>query len=745
MRVFVPNDFFRDGAPYESTGGYNAAHVVHLTPLVDAMEQLRQLRPEVYPETRYPPLSKSRRYRHIFDFCMDTVTIGRGYPNIGDGGSWPAYQKLPKIAWHSAGVASFEHAYRLFREPKFAWALVNTPGWKPSASFPFTLEEIREKAAAWPDDWNDRSSLHDGYGIAILRSGKGDARRALWTMYGRARGHTQDNLLDIGLQAYGGILLGHMGYPRNWGYWEHSWTSHNVARQIPFCTMTARAELFADALPSVGHEDAPPNGRVRIVEARAQAYIDRVGAGGGYELPPQQWQRRLLALVDVGPDRFYCLDFYRVSGGLDHWWCFHCQEGDFTTAGITLAKQDGTLAGPDVPYGDPKWLKEHGCRQGTYGWSGPMFAFAHLYNVERGKPSAPWWADWKLKSGEGLHVRLTVADADGAEVNVCDGRSPAGGPYEMKWIMLHNRAEAPAKTQVVSLIEPHFGTPAISEVRPLELSGSDEQGFAARGCEVRLADHTDTALFSADPGVERTGAGEIRFAGRFGLYREKQGIPLAISLVGGTRLAKGRFGITLGSAEYRSKIVRVDRAAETITVQPPPPDLEAIVGAEIFITNSDRRVAYKVLAAKSVPEGAQLRLNWDSRIGVGRCTSVEDYRIRTSTPFTLQRYRYYHGARVTNAGASADYRILDARSTSAVFLDAKIHPDATADKLSQAFPRDSWFEIHDYGVGDEVVWPYSASVIRERPGRYRVSAPVPVEVDLPNGSQVIGATSEEAR
>ncbi|MBN2293052.1 MAG: hypothetical protein JXM70_11540, partial [Pirellulales bacterium] len=521
MRVFVSNDFFRDGAPYESTGGYNSLHVTKLTPVVDAMETLRQLRPDVYPEDRYPSLSKSRRYRNIFDFCMDTVTIDRSYPYIGDGGSWTEYQKLPKIAWHSANVAAFEHAYRLFREPKFAWALVNTRGWRPSADFPHTYEQIKAEAAKWPDDWNDSSSLHDGYGIAILRGGRGDEKRALWMRYGRARGHLQDDMLDIGLQGHGGILLSHMGYPRNWGYWEHSWTSHNVARQIPFCSMTAQSTMFAEAGP------------VRVAEALARAYSDCVRAGKGYELSATQWQRRLLALIDVGPDRFYCVDFYRISGGQDHWWSFHCQEGDFTTKGIELTKQPGTLAGADVPYGDARWLKQNGCSKGVYDWSGPMFAFAHLYNVESGKHSGPWWADWKLKSDDKMHIRLTVSSADGAKVNICDGRSPAGGPYEMKWLMLHNRAaktsdstgKKNAQTQVVSLIEPHFGKPAISAVRPIELSGGDEQGFTVRGCRVELGEHTDTLLFSADPTVERTAEDGIRFAGSFGFYREKKGVP----------------------------------------------------------------------------------------------------------------------------------------------------------------------------------------------------------------------------
>jgi oligo-alginate lyase len=726
MRSFVTNGYFRDGAPFESTGGYNGAHVTYLAPVVDDIERLRQLRPDAYPESTYPSLSRSRRYHNIFDFCMDTVTIDRSLPYIGDGGSWPCYSKLSKITWHDADAAAFEHAYRLFRDPKFAWALTHSPAWNPSSNFPLTRDEAQREAAQWPDDWNDRSSLHDGYGIAILRSGQGDQKRALWMKYGQARSHTQDDLMDIGLQGHQGILLTHMGYPRNWGCWEPSWTSHHVARQIPFPAMSAHIELFAEAGP------------VRLAEARAGAYVDRVEQGQGYELPPQVWQRRTIALVDVAPDRFYGVDLYRISGGEEHWWAFHAQEGEFATQGIELAKLAGTLAGPNVPYGDADWLKSHGCSYGTYGWRGPLFAFPHLYNVQRGRADGVWSADWKFKTGDGIHLRMTIATTPAAEVNICDGRSPAGGsPYEMKWIMLHTQDAAPARTQVLGVLEPYLSAPAIRSVRPLTVSGLDEQGFAAAGCEVQLADRTDTLLVSADPGVPRTVAGSWTFAGRFGFYSERDGIPVAMSLVGGTQLAKGRYGITLDRPEYRAKIVAVDRHMEAITVAPPPPDLAAIVGANVFLCNPDRQIAYRVLEAKPVAGGALLRLSGDSRIATGRCRGVTDHRVLTSTPLPLQRFRYYHGARLTTADRSAEYRIVDARSKAAVFINAAAHPDATAAALAGQFPKDTWFDIYDYGVGDEIRWPYAVSVTLTGPGQYRLTAPIPVQVRLPDGAKLV--------
>jgi len=706
MRVFLSNYYFKDGIAYESPG-YNGTHVRDIAKIADMIEDIRGPRPGLYPEDKYPRLAGSRRHRSVFDAAIDYVCIDRAYPSVGDDGTWPKYAALkPKVATPGADAGTMLHAYRTYRSPKFAWAL-RQYGVEAAEGIP--KEELAQRAADLPADFRDQSMLFDGYGIATLRSGTGEHKRVLWLKYGRFRSHVHDNVFEMGLMARQSHVLTHFGYPRNWNYWYKSWTTHNVAREIPFKEHMGFPTLFGDA-PSL-----------HVFEARSEAYKQSAAA-----ITPVvgSFQRRTLALIDVSPTDFYCVDAYRISGGREHWWAFHCQEGQFGTEGLDLKPQPkGTLAGPDVAYGDQAWLKNRNKK---------FFAFPYLYNVQKAQPQGAWRADWRLKGSDGLHFRLHVASPPGTDINICDGKSAAGGsPYEMKFILAQRKGKAPLHTQMVSVMELYDGkAPLISEARSVGISrGPDAEGFEPVALRVKAGTRTDHIMLSTDPQVERQVEGGIEFAGRFGLYAERDGKPAAMVLVGGTKLMKDGFGITCPEGAYRGKIVAVDREHQAITVAPAPAKPSALVGACIFILNEAHRVAYRVLDAKQVKDGVRLALDLDARTGVGRVTTVADYAVRTSSEFRLAGWRYYHGARLVNQAGTAEYRLLDVKREAAI--DRAAHPEARAARLAEEFPAGTWFEVWDYGVGDEVEWHYVLSVRREESGRYTVDSPVKANVKLP--------------
>ena len=140
-----------------------------------------------------------------------------------------------------------------------------------------------------------------------------------------------------------------------------------------------------------------------------------------------------------------------------------------------------------------------------------------------------------------------------------------------------------------------------------------------------------------------------------------------------------------------------------------------------------------MLEAKQVGSRAQLRLAGDSRIGAGRVTGVEDYRVQTETPFTLNRLRYYHGARLVNAAGTAEYRLIDVRTEKAALIDPKIHRDAKAGKLAKEFLKGAWFDVYDYGVGDEIVFPHQARLTRTGANLFLVAATHRVSATVPAG------------
>jgi len=67
-------------------------------------------------------------------------------------------------------------------------------------------------------------------------------------------------------------------------------------------------------------------------------------------------------------------------------------------------------------------------------------------------------------------------------------------------------------------------------------------------------------------------------------------------------------------------------------------------------------------------------------------------------------------------------------------LDPELHPDVNAAQLEVEFPKESWFKVRDYGVGDEVVWPQAVSVSRSSQHVYTMTAGADFTLSLPKGA-----------
>ena len=132
-----------------------------------------------------------------------------------------------------------------------------------------------------------------------------------------------------------------------------------------------------------------------------------------------------------------------------------------------------------------------------------------------------------------------------------------------------------------------------------------------------------------------------------------------------------------------------------------------------------RDMALKVESVRRTAGGLELALATDPRIGTGRVTGVEGRNILTDTRFYVGGFRYYHGARLTNAAGSAEYFAADVVNKKYAQIDPAANPLVDGAKLAAEFPVGSWFEIYDYGVGDAVAWPAvtEASLAAAKPAK----------------------------
>lgn len=538
------NLLHRDGVPFESPS-YNCGW---MTELEDVAELLRLQGVDLWAEPRF---------RGLYLWPLQMLVGGAMTQPMGDSnnmfaaalGVTPTYLQR---AWERMGA------------PRQAAAMVQTGGeFRRDLFAPATEDAIRAAAEAYADEVGVTSELLPGLGYVTLQTGSPGARLALALNYGYYPGHQHFDRLNLEVYGYDHPLIPDLGYPetadtfdpRRSGWLEHS-AVHNVVM------VNARKQATGFGAPVTFH----PEGWAQLVEARGvDAYP---GAVEDY--------RRACLLVSIDDTHAYVLDLFRVVGGAQHDWLIHGNQGDFTAEGVQLPppREQGTLAGPDVPYGqfydDPTLIEgKPGTRYHNYQGS----AFQWLFNVQEAPLTAPVSVTWRLNrdpelypnkptAGIGLRVHLLAEDET---LFVCDGipqRRP-NFPETLKWVVRRRTGEEGLASTFASVFEPfHEGTPVISTVDRLPIEPED-------GSVAVLVTHPagrDLLFWTPAPTVEHQ-VGPMRFTGRaFATRFDAEGQPTATRMFdaegavteAGAVAGGGRPSAHLAQIDYDAGIVRLD-------------------------------------------------------------------------------------------------------------------------------------------------------------------------------------------
>lgn len=375
-----------------------------------------------------------------------------------------------------------ERAWAHMRRPEQAKAMIQCGGttqFSRNLFEPYWGEEIIKQAEIMREDVGVSSSLLPGLGFLTLQTGKPGSRFALSLFYGYYVGHAHFDLLNTDLYAYGWPLTPDLGYPetadsrdpRRYGFLAHT-IVHNT------CMIDAQRSDWGRGQLVAFH----PGRFAQMAEATARA---------AYPETAQEY-RRTVFLIDADPEHAYVVDIFRVAGGQQHDWLVHGTEAEFSSnLPFSPPRTQGTLAGPDVPYGifyDDEKLKDGQYGHNYYAYKGS--AFQWLFNVQEAQQhfslnEAPY-VQWKTNRDPNLFPKEAVRGAvlrtyllpQEETIFACDGRPQRRPqfPEKLKWIVRRRTGEN-LYSAFVAVHEMFVGDSYISSVR--RLSTQPEEGAIA--------------------------------------------------------------------------------------------------------------------------------------------------------------------------------------------------------------------------------------------------------------------------
>ena len=326
------------------------------------------------------------------------------------------------------------------------------------------------------------SDLMGGKNIAILRSGTGPNRRALFMRGGVNSLHGQDDQLSIVPYGHGMVLAGVYGYNTSetpdhlsWGSRASSHLSAIVNEDLPASYLykgfgnRMNKGIFAPSASVTGYVGVPP---AQFVEMRNPDLWSHVRSRiSDY--------RRTSWLIDVSDDQYYFVDLFRIVGGKTHDYIWNAPYTDRSSDAMRVSGVDPqpvkdvwTLAALGGKNRDAEWNKPgqswgerlDGMAAGSIlplkgrknepGLSGqkhppvtPGNGYGMIWDVKAAATNDDWQAVWKLH--DGTHsLRAHMINFDG--MTAVSAKSPSIIRRRHFNVIVGRREMKPSDSQGVS-------------------------------------------------------------------------------------------------------------------------------------------------------------------------------------------------------------------------------------------------------------------------------------------------------
>ncbi len=670
LRVFGIDNFFPDGTPPEATGGYNSIHTDGLFSLEYHLRELRALHPQAYPDGEFPSLTHDPRAPRVARAPHEMVMVGRSWFQFGDGSAPGTSAQLGRIDLQAEGSIRLEQP--VFHAPMRPQTLERAARFTGDA----VVGEILQATRAGQDR-RLGSTVHDGVGIAILRTGEAPERAAAGIVYGDTTGHRHMDLLDVQLFAFDRPFLTDLGYPQSWasiGNWEAQWATHNalwgVADEASHGRLAGRGRLVR-LLDLDG---------VHLLEVEAQRW--------SWDAVQQRWFRpgvlfrRLLALVETDGAGVALIDLARLQGGSEHWRICRGLEGDFYTT-EQPQRRPGTMAGETIERGDPAAALPH-----------PEYAaLAYMDDVAELTGRMPWTGYWQSRREPQVQLDLhQLGISSGTRVTTARATAVMGTPaesnYDYRAVLWRRRPTDVADISCVDLVfEPRIGPATLASARAIPADRP-----AAAGLELRTVAGRSISLYWM-PGAQS------RRCTRFEDGVELQGslalvVDGRVATQGASAVAIGGRNYTFSHAVQQGRIVALDRDDCSVEVEGLG-DVRS--GDRVRLNPAGRGHSYRIERVEAL-DGNRQRLHLDvtSLLGRGRVARVDGVRLELE----------YH--MLARTGNLEHTRLQRDRDGQWQVIAAACNPDTGSTRVELAAPLavtpGEWVCIVDFVPGDTICY-----------------------------------------